>query len=145
MKPTVAREALERPHRFCATATCPVVYYRNDGELIGKDQITVRVGIKEPAPRLVCYCFGHTVEDIHDQILHTGETDVLDAITTKVKAGLCACEAMNPEGVCCLGRVRAAVKEGLACHTVKSAGAMDEPEEHDCCSPQQGIEEVSAT
>src|SRR5260370_41571565 len=56
---------------FCAGPNCEVVYFHPDGELLRKDDLRVRVGVKEtedPVP--LCYCFGFTqamvAEEIHE-------------------------------------------------------------------------------
>ena len=47
-----------------------------------KADLTVRVGIKETAaPRHICYCFNHTVEEIEEEVHLTGKTTVLAAIS----------------------------------------------------------------
>lgn len=101
---------------FCRTATCEVVYFRPEQVLFRKDDLTVRVGLKEPsnptAP--VCYCFGWTPQKIHTEIETTGKSTVVDQIKAQVKAGNCYCEVTNPQGSCCLGNVAKAVQEAMA-------------------------------
>jgi len=99
---------------FCDAATCDVVYFSPDGAVLRRDDLTVRVGVKEEAPpHLVCYCFDHSVESIRDEVERTGESTVVASVTDKVRAGECSCETLNPKGVCCLGDLRAAVKDVL--------------------------------
>lgn len=104
--------------RFCATPSCPVVWYPEDpsGPLFTTEQVQVAVGLKEgsPPPHTVCYCFSHTIEEIEEDLRRRGRTEVVEDITRRVQAGECACEIRNPEGRCCLGRVRAAVREAEA-------------------------------
>lgn len=96
---------------FCGEPDCEVVYFSNDGRLIHKAALKVRVGVKEKdAPRPVCYCFGHTVESIREEIDRTGRSTVVDSVAAKVRAGDCWCESRNPEGVCCLGELARTVK-----------------------------------
>ena len=95
---------------FCDLPDCDVVYFSADGRVFNKKSMKVRVGIKEKeSPRPVCYCFGHTVESIREEIARTGRTTVAAAITAKINAGLCACELLNPQGRCCLGDVNRVV------------------------------------
>ena len=61
--------------------------------------------------RLVCYCFGHTVESIREEIDRTGQSTVLPTVAARVKAGDCRCELLNPDGTCCLGELNRVVKE----------------------------------
>ncbi len=97
---------------FCALKDCEVVYFAEDGTTIPKSDLKVRVGLKEKdAPHTVCYCFGHTVESIREEVVRTGRSTVVDSITSRVKAGECACETTNPKGTCCLGDVGRVVKE----------------------------------
>ena len=64
-------EADRRPWFFCDAADCDVVYFTADGARLITADLNVRVGLKETGPpRPVCYCFGHTLEEI--------EADVLD-------------------------------------------------------------------
>lgn len=97
---------------FCRTPTCDVVYFRHGEALFRKEDLSVKVGLKEPqdptAP--VCYCFGWTPENIRAEITATGNSTVVDQIKTQVKAGHCRCEVTNPQGSCCLGNVSAVVR-----------------------------------
>lgn len=137
--PSLASTLVGEDRRFCATPTCPVVYYGGDGAEIRKDQLSVRVGLKEATDRLVCYCFGHTVDRIHDEIERTGRSDVLQDITAKIRAGLCACETRNPEGVCCLGRVRAAVADGFSRRGSGVSASRAPAGVADCCARPERV------
>ncbi|NOJ83438.1 putative iron-sulfur cluster-binding metallochaperone [Myxococcus xanthus] len=97
---------------FCRTASCPVLYFAADGSVAHKAQARVRVGMKETeGPRPLCYCFGHTYEDVAAEVAGGGACSIPTLITAEVRAGRCACERMNPAGNCCLGEVNRAVKE----------------------------------
>ena len=117
--------------RFCTAPDCPLAYFEVGGATFHKDQLTVRVGIKETiAPRPVCYCFHHTVEEIEDDIARTGATGVLDDIRTRMKEA-CWCETTSPLGGCCLATVNGFVKEALSRHgQVQPSAAADT---QDCC------------
>ncbi len=100
---------------FCDLPDCDVVYFTRDGRMLKKDALKVRVGLKEKdAPRPVCYCFGHTVESIREEIGRTGRSTAAASIKEKIEAGECRCEILNPKGTCCLGDVNKAVKEAAA-------------------------------
>jgi len=100
-----------RQWHYCGVGDCTVVYFDADGRTIDKTELTVRVGEKEAdAPHTVCYCFGHTREDIEAEVGRTGATEIPASIKAKVQAGECSCEVMNPKGTCCLGDVGQAVK-----------------------------------
>lgn len=93
-------------YAFCETPHCPVVYYAADGTEFEKNQVRMRVGLKEtedPVP--VCYCFGVTERLIHEEVQRTGRSSASARIRAEVKAGHCRCEVENPSGRCCLGDV----------------------------------------
>src|SRR2546427_4313661 len=55
--------------KFCRTATCDVVYFKERGTVVIKADARVRVGIKEtedPVP--ICYCFGFTAAMAGEEI-----------------------------------------------------------------------------
>ena len=96
-------------HRFCATASCPIVYFA-DGEAVSTDDVLVPVFQKEGGgQRTICYCFAITEADLRREIEATGESTASQRVTAQVKAGRCACEIKNPQGTCCLGNIRAVV------------------------------------
>ncbi len=100
---------------FCSLPDCEVVYFTPDGQTLEKNALKVRVGLKErEAPRPVCYCFGHSVESIREEIEKTGRSTVVASIKKNVEAGECSCEVLNPKGACCLGDVNDVMKEALA-------------------------------
>lgn len=101
-------------HRFCASASCRVVYF-GLGEVFRREEVVVPVFQKEPAgERTVCYCFAVSEGDIRGEIEATGRSTVVERIGSLVKSGRCACEVRNPQGACCLGNVTAALKAVLA-------------------------------
>ncbi|MDP3940382.1 MAG: (2Fe-2S)-binding protein [Deltaproteobacteria bacterium] len=105
----------DRAWYFCDRLDCEVVYFTDDGRTLEKNALTVRVGLKEKeAPRPICYCFDHTAESIRQEIEKTGRSTVVASIRTKVEAGECSCEVLNPRGTCCLGDVNKEVKAALA-------------------------------
>lgn len=109
----LARLQVETPYLFCATPACPLVYFAADASSVyGKDEVSVRVGLKETeAPIPLCYCFGHTRGSAREEIERTGNSSVVASITTHIRAGRCGCDVNNPSGTCCLGTVTRAVKE----------------------------------
>ncbi|MCL5950977.1 MAG: cation transporter [Chloroflexi bacterium] len=99
---------------FCGTADCPVVYFSEDGEqAFTTAQVRERVHQKEPngGDVFVCYCFRHTPDSIRAEWETTGRSTVIDAVNAGIRAGQCACGIRNPQGSCCLGNVRAVVKQ----------------------------------
>lgn len=122
-----AADVAGREWFYCDLPECDVVYFSADGRLLRKDALFCRVGAKEgAAPRLVCYCFGHTVESIEEEIRRTGCSTVVEAIRSRVKAGECTCATSNPQGRCCLGEVGAVVRAALA-HAGAAAAAGPAP------------------
>jgi hypothetical protein len=112
-----ARAALTpQPYYFCDAADCDTVYVSSLGDhLIPKDQLTVRVGVKETEdPIPLCYCFGYDHQAVRDDIRRHGDTDIQKVITQHVRVGECRCEETNPSGGCCLGNVAKAIKHARA-------------------------------
>ena len=110
-----AERLLSLEIRFCRTPSCEVVYYGADGRVARKQDIRVRVGLKETeAPIPLCYCFGFSRADVEREVAQTGSCTIARQIAAEIRAGRCACEVKNPSGACCLGDVRAAVAEMMA-------------------------------
>ena len=122
-------ELTAQKYFFCSSPNCDVVYVSANGEhVITKDQINVRVGVKETsAPIPLCYCFGHTRENVVDDIRANGDTDIQRSVTSRVKAGDCRCEETNPSGGCCLGDISRAIKTARV--EVKREGASASADE----------------
>lgn len=109
--PRALTRASDPEHRFCATPTCPVVYF-GANEAFLREDVIVPVFQKEPAgQRIVCYCFGVGEDDVRRERLDAGRSRASERITALVKVGRCACEVKNPQGSCCLGNVAALEKE----------------------------------
>jgi len=92
----------------------------------------------------ICFCFGHTLEEIEDQVARTGSCDVADSIAEQCRQGLQRCEETNPKGHCCLGDVRRATRESLDRHGEPSAVAAASREspcgggDPACCDVEPG-------
>ena len=112
LRPELGAEVQGIAYHFCATPTCPVVYYASEqAQTFTCPDITVRVGVKATAPpHPICYCFGHTIESLQEDLARTGSSAAVVAIQAAVNAGTCRCEVMNPSGRCCLGDVVRAAK-----------------------------------
>jgi len=111
LKPEALGRLADEPYSFDRSPDCDVVYYSNEaGSYFLKDDLTVRVGMKETkSPIFLCYCFGHTEESVRDEFATTGRSTVAESINAEVQAGNCACDVKNPSGNCCLGDVNRAV------------------------------------
>ena len=114
--PEVMANLTPQPYYFCGAPDCDTVYVSALGDhVITKDQLTVRVGIKETEdPIPLCYCFNYDRKDLRDDIRLRGDTDIQKIITARVKAGECRCEVTNPSGGCCLGTVSKEIKHARA-------------------------------
>lgn len=98
---------------FCRTPTCPVVYFAEDGtQRFTVDQIRERVYQKESEADdvKVCYCFMHTVGEIRNASPEN-RAAILDDINRGIESDQCACDLRNPQGSCCLGNVRALLRQ----------------------------------
>jgi hypothetical protein len=111
LKPELLEQAVTGTYRFCAARDCPVVYFdEGSGQVFTEDNLRVVVGVKareDPIP--LCYCFGFDESHIRGEISRTGRTTIPERISRLIREGLCACEARNPAGVCCLGEVNRAL------------------------------------
>lgn len=98
--------------RFCDSQECDVVYFSETSDrAFLKAHLRVPVGIKEKSgDRPLCYCFGHSVASITDELRRKGHSDALQDIRTRMKDPGCRCETENPSGSCCLGSVTKGIK-----------------------------------
>ena len=119
---------------FCNSRDCNVVYFSEDGiQPFYKEDLTVRVGIKEDSPpRPLCYCFNHSMEEIYHEIKRTGKTTVVEHIKSRMKEEGCSCETRNPQGSCCLSTVNHFVNEVLLELGIKEDQIVDKGHK-DCC------------
>jgi hypothetical protein len=113
LKPQALARMRDAAYFFDRSPECAVVYFSNDAEsYFAKDELTVRVGIKEKDPPTpLCYCFGHTAESARAELVATGRTTIAEKIEAEIRAGNCSCEVTNPSGSCCLGEVHRAIAE----------------------------------
>ncbi|VAX38024.1 hypothetical protein MNBD_PLANCTO02-2688 [hydrothermal vent metagenome] len=93
--------------RFCDTKDCDIVYFSEvDDTVFNKSDLKVSVGVKEvTGERPLCYCFGHSVDSIKEELKTNGSSNALSDIRAKMKNPGCRCEIENPSGSCCLGSV----------------------------------------
>jgi len=105
LKAELSTDVANLDYRFCSGIDCDVVYYGN-GQTFSKSQLKVPVGVKEKTgERPLCYCFGHSVASIKDELRSKGRSSALEEIRRNMKAPGCWCETANPSGSCCLGSV----------------------------------------
>lgn len=110
----------DEAYRFCPQPDCEVVYYGENGAIFTVNDLRDLVSEKTRGDeRPLCYCFGFTEGHVREEIARTGSSSLALQISRFIKAGLCACEARNPSGACCLGQIHQTVKrlsaEGKAC------------------------------
>lgn len=144
---TITLRSLLRPEKqtligdycyfFCGSPGCEIVYFtEGNSRTFIKADLTVRVGVKEVSPpRPICYCFGHSVEEIFDEVERAGKSKVVDEITRRIKEVGCTCETRNPAGSCCLGTVQGYVLEAYARFGVEEGASKAKSEDNGCCGP----------
>jgi hypothetical protein len=101
-------------YHFCATATCPVVYFAMDSQQVFLEtELRERVHQKAPLADdvFVCYCFRYTPQSLRAEIAALGHSTAVQAIHVGIQSGRCACEIRNPQGSCCLGNVKAVLHQ----------------------------------
>ena len=118
LKPELLEQALTGTFSFCQERGCPVVYFEEHAQRVfTTDNVRETVGVKEDTdPIHLCYCFGFDESHIRTEISQTGRTTVAERITRLIREGLCACEARNPSGSCCLGEVNKVAKRLMQSH-----------------------------
>lgn len=138
--------------RFCAEPSCAVAYFHPETrDSLWRSDVKVRIGQKETLPpRPICYCFDHTVEEIENEVARTGTSRIPDEITEKCRQGLDRCEETNPQGACCLGNIRRALKEAQAKLGQSTPIPVETPKESDeieegCCAMNSTSEKESAS
>lgn len=111
--------------RFCATTQCAVVYFQPaSGAHVVRSDLRVAVFQKSAdAKRLVCYCFGHTVEAIQSEVRASGFSRILEDIKRQCAQGLDRCERTNPQGSCCLGNVQRVIRDSAGGNDLSSSGS----------------------
>ncbi len=113
LKPEYHGTISEAPYYYCSDPDCQIVYFTETSHpQHTTDQL--REDFKQAARKqqhLLCYCFGYSAKMILKEIAETGQSDVGRKIANNIKENLCACEARNPSGKCCLGSVNQFVKQ----------------------------------
>lgn len=100
-------------YRFCNTPDCPVVYYSQDGAQTFLEPDLREHVYQKHTPEdgvFVCYCFRHTTGSIKEAFANNLAGSVVTKINAGIQAGQCACDIRNPQGSCCLGNIRAFIK-----------------------------------
>ena len=58
---------------------------------------------------LICYCFGYSEDDIHQDYQENGKSTIMEKIQMEKKFGNCQCATKNPKGIWCIGDVHQVV------------------------------------
>lgn len=127
LRETALARVARVPYRFCASASCEVVYFAGAAEMFLTADVRVEVWQKLPfGRRTVCYCFGENEAAMRNEVERTGSSAAVTRVRDHIAAARCACEVRNPQGVCCLGEVTQAVKRVMAAaRTAASTGTFD--------------------
>src|SRR5438045_6501502 len=92
LEDTFAGQVADAGYCFCDAKDCTVVYF-GQGQTFTRSQLRVSVGGKEATgERPLCYCFGHSVATIKEELRAKGRSDALEDIRRKRKDTDCACE-----------------------------------------------------
>ncbi len=146
LRPGLRPRIGDAPWYVCETPDCRVAYFQPAGRVFETSDLTVPFGIKAPdPPRPVCYCFDHTIEEIEDEIAHTGSSSVPQQIRAAMKSEGCRCERTNPLGRCCLATVQTVIDRAL--QRQETVGPQDSTAEPacDCCCGPGSDESLDAT
>lgn len=114
LRPAVLERLAADEHRFCATASCDVVYF-GGADVFRREDVGIAVFHKQAeGGRTVCYCLAVSEDTIRSEVEATGRSASAERIKALVQAERCACEIRNPQGTCCLGNVTAVAKSAEA-------------------------------
>ncbi len=105
-------EAEDGPWQHCANPRCAVVFHLDKATIVAAEMIA-QVGAKATVKATpVCFCFAHTAESLAaDLEANDGQSTIKRSVKTAVTEGLCACEHLNPSGLCCLSEIHRTLKE----------------------------------
>ena len=56
------------------------------------------MNIEASNKEIICYCFGHSVQDLRNDVLRNGHSLIMEPIAAEKKAGGCDCAMTNPKG-----------------------------------------------
>ncbi len=101
-----AREVREsEAYFFCDAVECPAVYH-GGGATFFRQDLRVAVFQKDPDGGVpACYCLGFTRRQVLEEAAGALRGQIYHAISGRIRAGGCDCEAHNPQGHHCLAAV----------------------------------------
>ena len=77
------------------------MYFDADGQTFTVDDVRQPPAYKTGnGDHLLCFCFHVTGDDVDHRA-----SEALPYIRERVRRGECACDVLNPSGVCCLGSI----------------------------------------
>ena len=56
------------------------------------------MNIEASNKEIICYCFGHSVQDLRDDVLRNGRSLIMERIAAEKNASACDCATRNPKG-----------------------------------------------
>jgi hypothetical protein len=90
----------------CTNPSCECLYY-SAWQWVPQTDCNKTLGYKEgKPPRIWCYCFGYTDEEVRRSMDHRGVSPLLKQIGDYIDKGGSVCELTHPTGQCCLNFVR---------------------------------------
>ena len=89
---------------FCATPTCPVVYFDAFEAVVTSDALLRPVFPKDPTAPL-CSCFGLTQDDLEADVAE-GTPRRIRELLAKSKTPAARCEELSPTGRSCIPEVQ---------------------------------------
>jgi len=94
----------------CLNPDCACLYF-SDQNWVSHQRCNKPVGFKNhQPPRLFCYCFGYTAEEILKRAETGTEKPILDQIGNYLQNGAKLCQSTNPTGRCCLPLIQDLLK-----------------------------------
>jgi hypothetical protein len=90
-----------------------VVYFSAEGSTVfTTEDVRERVYQKKPNAEdvPVCYCFRQYAGEIRAASAEQ-RAEIISGINAGIQADQCACDLRNPQGSCCLGNVRALIRQ----------------------------------
>jgi Zinc binding domain len=117
----------EGEYRFCGEKNCDTVYF-GEGRTFTKESLAVSVGVKETfGERPLCYCFGHSVATIAEDLLRKGRSDAVEDTRRRMKEVGCSCELKNPSGSCCLASLASGIAQAAETLATRCAKQPEAP------------------
>ncbi|MDQ7074542.1 MAG: hypothetical protein Q9O24_05180 [Gammaproteobacteria bacterium] len=92
------RDLSDSDYFFCAESSCSLAYFSAQ-LFFPTSHLRAFTGSEQ---KRLCYCFDITATEYQSALQEGGAAKIKQFVMAQTKAGLCACEARNPSGRCCL-------------------------------------------